>query len=135
MYQPPAPAIIQPPAPTASAMAKAATLTHRPFLAAGFGAADAAVSRVAGASTRRGGIGAVVMWGGAAGRVAAADAGAGAAEATPGRGKKTVGANVAGNAATHSMQYLANGRLSVPQPGHVVAIRPALAGRSLRPGR
>lgn len=128
MYQPPAPAIIQPPAPTANARANAATLTQSPFLPAGLAAPCDSAVRVAGSSTKRGGVGAVDMGGGAVGRGVV---GFGAADAVPRRGRKMVGAKVAGSADTHSMQYLANGRLSVPQLGHVVDIRPALAGPAL----
>jgi len=132
MYQPPAPATIQPPAPTSSAMANAATLTHSPFLATGFGVPEiVAVLRVAGSSTNRGETGGV----GACGTAAERAARSGTAEVASAGAMSTVGAKVAGNAATHSMQYLANGRLSVLQLGHVVAIRPALAGRARRRGR
>lgn len=131
MYQPPAPATIQPPAPTSSAMANAATLTHSPFLATGFGVPDiVAVLRVAGSSTNRGEAGDVRACGTAAEGTARIGA-----EVASARARNSVGAKVAGNAATHSMQYLANGRLSVLQLGHVVAIKPALAGRARRRGR
>ncbi|MDM0113439.1 hypothetical protein QTI66_14870 [Variovorax sp. J22R133] len=128
MYQLPAPAIIHPAAPTTSAMAKAAALTHKPLReSTAIGRGDSSDCTAEGLE----GTGSAAAVAALAG-IGAFAANAIKADGMPSRpaatgacssGATSVGANVVGSAPMHSMQNLATERFSVPQDGQTSAIR------------
>ena len=123
MYQPPAPATTQPPAPITSVSANAARLSHRPLRGSGR----------SGLLTAEEATGAGALAEAEAGVDAGADdAKAASAEGMPdgvvlrsldGRsGTTLVGSKSGCSAPMHSIQNLATARFSVPQAGQISAI-------------